>query len=417
MSVTYSSERLLHAQSQQSRSDLFPSTKMPKPSRSTHVVIRQLPTILICFILAGCPARKPVTSTAPSFRLASVNGKSLLLSPAIPAQRPLGLSISLTLSANKELSAIPSACSIARGLFSVEQDPSDSNFHVSLAPPNKWLGPNILISDEIDVFEQLYDFLADVDAAERAGCFAAAESPVRDYILLSVPTPPADSLFNAYGYRIERSGVNLKPDLRLKVERAYFSSAEKSDKNYLGISSVFFGVTKDSEGWVRFQQSQALQYSPESLSQSDHEGSRDLAILDLKPQTHYRVLFYTHQVPTDQSFSAALIGANDSVRLDQFERSMRADAGASCSSSPHEDIQCLEFRGFVTVSVQIAIELNGQPKFVDWGTRVKDLVPPKSRKSLKIQRRFANSYFPITFARSDSAILDLTLVGADSLTW
>jgi hypothetical protein len=349
--------------------------------------------------------------------LTSVNGKSLLLSPAIPVQRPLGLSISLTLAANKELSAIPSACSIARGMFSVERDTGDSNFRVFLAPPNKWLGPNILISDEIDVFEQLYDFLADVDAAELAGCFASSESPVRDYILQSVPTPPAASLFNAYGYRIERSGVDLKPNLRLKIERAYFSNAEKSDKNYLGISSVFFDVTKDSQGSVRFQQAQALQYSPASLAQSDHEGSRDLAILDLKPQNHYRVLFYTHEVPTDQNFSAALIGADDSSHLDQFEQTIRAHADASCIPSTREDLQCMEFRGFVTVSVQIRIELNGQPKFVDWGTRVKDVVPPKSRKSLKIQRLFANSYFPVQFKRSDPNILDLALVGADRLTW
>ena len=276
---------------------------------------------------------------------------------------------------------------------------------------------NVVASDENDIIDSLYAFLAAVDEAERAGCFASTDTQARDHILHNVPTRPSDSLFNAYGYRIERSGVNLKPDLRLKVERAYFSASEKSDKNYLGVSTVLFDVTPNSEGLFRFQQAQPIHYSPDSLAQIDREGSRDLAILDLKPQKHYRVLFYTHQVPTDQNFSAALIGADDSARLDQFEQAMRADAGASCTSSTHDDVQCLEFRGFVTVSVQIQIELNGKPQFVDWGTAVKGVVPLKSRKSLKIQRRLGDTYYDLTFNRSDKNILDLTLVGADRLTW
>ena len=48
---------------------------------------------------------------------------------------------------------------------------------------------------------------------------------------------------------------------------------------------------------------------------------------------------------------------------------------------------------------------------------MKAVVPPKSLKSLKIQRPFANSYYDVTFNRSDKNILDLTLVGADRLTW
>ena len=196
-----------------------------------------------------------------------------------------------------------------------------------------------------------------------------------------------------------------------------FRSGGDSEKNYLGVSDVLFDVTQNADGALYFHQVHAIQYSPESLAQTDQEGSRDLAILNLNPQKHYRVLFYTHQVPTDQNFSAALIGADDPVRLDQFEQAMRADSGASCSSSTHDDAQCLEFRGFVTASVQIAVELNGKSQFVDWGTKVKTVVPTKSLKSLTIQRQFQNSYFSVLFNRGDKNILDLTLVGGDRLSW
>jgi hypothetical protein len=77
----------------------------------------------------------------------------------------------------------------------------------------------------------------------------------------------------------------------------------------------------------------------------------------------------------------------------------------------------MEFRGFATVSVQIPVDLNNQPKFVDWGTSVKYVVPEKSQKSLKIQRQFAGTYFPIIFNRTDKSIQDLALIGGDRLTW
>jgi hypothetical protein len=389
------------------------------PKRFSNAVFRPLPQILICLALIGCAPRKPVTSTSPSFRLAFVNSGSLLLSPNIPAQQSTDAPVAFTLDGKNQPTTTSNACAATDGAFRLERESQSHNLRVVLPPPKTWIFGfnNSSGADENNTIESLYAFLRDIDRAQAAGCFASTDTHARDYILQNVPTRPSDSLFNAYGYRIERSGVSLKPNLRLKVERAYFSSSEKSDKNYLGLSDVLFDVTPNSDGSLQFQQAQALHYAPDSLAKTDHEGSRDLAILTLKPQKHYRVLFYTHQVPADQNFSAAIIGADDPARLDAFEQAMRADAGASCSSSTHDDIQCLEFRGFVTVSVQIQIELNGKPKFVDWSTTVKAVVPPKSLKSLKIQRRFGNSYYDVTFNRSDKNILDLTLVGADRLTW
>jgi hypothetical protein len=373
---------------------------------------------LTCFILTGCPARKPIssTSTSPAFHLKPDTGSSLLLSPNIPAQQPLSTSVSFKLAANSNAPTAANACLITKGMFRVERDSIDSDFRVVLPPPHRWLSGNGGL-DEIDIIDQLYSFLDAVDKSERAGCFTTTNGQTRDSILQNIPTRPSDSLFNAYGYRIERSGVNLKPNLRLKVERAYFSTGERSDKNYLGVSTVLFDVTANPDGSLRFQQAQQIRYNPESLSQTDHEGSRDLAVLDLKPQNHYRVLFYTHQVPTDQNFSAAIIGSDDSTRLDEFEQSMRANAGASCSSSAHDDVQCMEFRGFATVTVQIPVELNGQSKFVDWGTEVKYIVPDKSIKSLKIHRQFLGSYFELNFPRADPSIKDLALIANDRLTW
>jgi hypothetical protein len=383
------------------------------------ILVLALPLILANVVLAGCAAQKPVSSNSPSYRLESVNGGSLLLSPNIPAQQSADAPVSFTIAAKTESTAHSDVCTTTEGDFRLERDPQNPDLRVVLPPPKSWLFGSASGADENTTIESIYAFLTDVDRAEAAGCFASTHAQARDYILQSVPTRPHDSLLNAYGYRIERSGVNLRPNLRLKVERAYFRSGEGGDsvKNYLGVSNVQFDVTSDTEDTVRFQQLHAIQYSPDSLSQTDHEGSRDLAILNLKPLKHYRVLFYTHQVPTDRNFSAALIGANETATLDSFERAMRADPDAACTSPNHDGVECFEFRGFVTVSVQIPIDLNGKPQFIDWGTKVKAVVPVKAQKSFKIQRQFAGSYYDLKFRPGDDSILDLTLVGGDRLTW
>jgi hypothetical protein len=63
------------------------------------------------------------------------------------------------------------------------------------------------------------------------------------------------------------------------------------------------------------------------------------------------------------------------------------------------------------------LELNGQSKLIDWGTRLKDLVPKDSLNSLTIQRKFMNSYRKVRFDPADLSILSLALVGEDRLTW
>jgi hypothetical protein len=374
-------------------------------------------SVFVCITLIGCAPRKPITSTAPSFHLKSVSGSSLLLSPNIPAQQSIDSPVSFIIDGKSDSTTPSDACTTTEGDFRLKRDPQNSNVRVFLPPLKSWLFGSSSGADENSTIQSLYAFLSDVDRAEAAGCFAATHAQARDYVLQSVPTLPHDSLFNAYGYRIERSGVNLKPNLRLKVERAYFSSSEKSDKNYLGVSNVLFDIATNSEGSLTFLQARAMQYSPDSLGQTDREGSRDLAILDLKPQKHYRVLFYAHQVPTDRNFSAALIGANDSARLDSFEQVIRAASDASCNSLNHDGVECFEFRGSVTVSVQIPVELNGKTQFVDWGTKLEAVVPAKVQKSFKLQRRFADSSYDLNFNRDDEAILDLTLVGGDRLSW
>lgn len=270
--------------------------------------------------------------------------------------------------------------------------------------------------------ETFYSFIADLDRSQLLGCFASNAPAIRDYMLQSVPMKPSDSLFNAYGYLMERSSIDLKRGLRLKIERAYFRPAAPGEedhavKNYLGVSSSFFDV-EDDRGKIRFKQVGAIQYSPESLEKEGAEGSRDLDLRKLLGQPQYRLLFYTLVVPKDQGISAAVIGASNANELNELERELRPHPEEGCEQvAAAKGKDCFDFKGFVTVSAQIKVELNGQTQFVDWGTKLRSVLPKNALKSLRIQRQYLGSYYEVRFDPASSNVLSLALVGGDQVTW
>ena len=75
---------------------------------------------------------------------------------------------------------------------------------------------------------------------------------------------------------------------------------------------------------------------------------------------------------------------------------------------------------FRSLTPQVKVELNGKTKFIDSGTRIKDLLSPSQAdvlKSLKIQRQFLNSYYDLQFDPADPNVLSLALVARDRVTW
>jgi hypothetical protein len=386
----------------------------------------------LCAVLmqAGCSAKKPVTSPYPPFRLQSLNDDSLLLTPAIPENHSDDAGIKLTLAGGAATSPVSANCSAQRGTFRLEGGPNGAgSIQLTMPAPKKWLGDlqGRAEPDSDEDIEALYAILADADQLQEKGCFAGTNASIRDFIRQSVPMRPNESLFNAYGYRVERSGLDLKPGMRLKIERAYFRPAEAGEeeraaKNFAGVSTMHFDVELTSNGMTRFRQVGDIKYSPKSLAQTVQEGSRDLGLGEVPPELHYRLLFYTYLVPKKYQRSAAIIGSRDAGQLDELDRALRAQSDANCTtaSAAHE-VTCFEFDGFVTLSCQISVELNGKAKFVDWGAKLKDVLSKDGQaaapKSLKIQRRFLNSYYDVRFAPGDSHVLSLALVGGDRLRW
>jgi hypothetical protein len=93
------------------------------------------------------------------------------------------------------------------------------------------------------------------------------------------------------------------------------------------------------------------------------------------------------------------IGASNAGQLDGLDQQLRKlpDAGYKRAAAT-SGVACFEFNGFVTLTSQINVELNGTLEFIDWGARIKDVLSQNSLTSLRISN-------------------DDTLVGGDRLSW
>jgi hypothetical protein len=378
----------------------------------------------------GCSARRPISTDPTPFRLEKLNNDSLLFAPPIPERHPEKESLTVAITGAMPESTASAKCLAEQGPFRIEREKENSSsMLVTLPGPGRWLRDLEGRAENIDVddLESLDIFLGKLDQMRAEGCFAARGGSIRDYVLQSVPMRPNEGLFNAYGYRKQHSSVALKPGIRVKIERAYFRSAtageeEHDPKNFLGVSRLSFDVETASDGGTRFVRVGDIEYVPPSLAQEDQEGSSDRGLSELQLEPHYRLLFYTFLVRKEHTISAAIIGASDRGKLDQLEQELRYRTDKPCKGfAATTGVACFEFDGFVTVSAQTRVEVNGVTKFLDWGAEIRDILPRKGMekaiKRLNIQRQFMGVYHDVRFDPGDPKVLTIELVGGDRISW
>lgn len=367
-----------------------------------------------------------MTPAFGSFRVKSLNGDSILLTPPIPDDNREYAPITLAL---KSSPAPPGLhCSAQRGPFRIEQEKNNPNsVHITMPSPAAWLKDleGRLDSAGDDEVEALFTVLADLDNLREAGCFANTNPPIRDFMLQSLPMRPNDSLFNYYGYLIGRSGLDLAPGMRLKIERAFFQPPEAGEeqhsaKLFLGVSTAYFSLQSATNGKIRFHQEGPARYKPASLASRVHDGFSDLSMSSIPQERHFRLLFNTYFVSEKHTRSTAVIGATYTSQLEQVDKKLRAHSDEDCKNAAATfEAVCFGFPGPVTLTPQLKIELNGRTKFVDSGTRIKELLSgsqAEALKSLKIQRRFLDSYYDLRFDHADVNVLSLALVAGDRVS-
>jgi hypothetical protein len=94
------------------------------------------------------------------------------------------------------------------------------------------------------------------------------------------------------------------------------------------------------------------------------------------------------------------------------------DIGCSSQLLAH-GLSCVTFEGSVVISPEVRVFRQGEPLHTAAGTELRNLpgLPPSALASLRVERLFHGSYYPVKFAPGDAAILTLSLASGDRIAW
>lgn len=377
------------------------------------------------FASAGCSARRPTAAVGPAFRLGAVYGRPVVFAPSVAESTPNSSGIHVQWEVSTAGVSTQKDCLAEDAPFRVEPAANRSHsLQILLPSAERWIADmRGIVDPDGDATAALYALFAKLDQLEGEGCFGDDRFAVREFILQSLPMEPAEVLFNYYGYRSSRSGMDLKAGMRLKVQRAYLHAAGSgehapSSDSQEGVSFVYFVVKTLSDDKIQFRRAGEVHFTPTSLKRKFEAMGLESRLASLPPEWRYRLVFYGLQVPTDQKLPASIVGASTPSRLDELERELRLHPTLGCKNFRDlPAVSCLDFNGWVTVTPQVSIALNGKGKLVDCGTLLRDVLPDGVLNSLTMQRKFMDSYHEVRFKPGDENILALALVEGDRLTW
>lgn len=376
-------------------------------------------------LFAGCGQRKHLTAGG-MYRIEKVQNDAFVLPPPVPLQYkqhdPLTIQLAMPASTERK----EANCTMTGDFFRLTFQPKKSYAILRLPSLEDWKG----IQREEDLQRARLAFLADVTKLQQSGCLSADQGMLISKLLPEVlPTRPNESLYYRNGYRPGSGLVDLKPGIRLQIQRAYFRDAPAPEGkhnlgNYLGITTISYQVTEDAQRRVRFYRT-SVESSKKDLAR---QFQKDIPDFSLAAQTgklpFYRLFLFTSFVPQKTQRSALIIGTKTMSALEEITNTIRANPKLGCREiSAHHEADCISFDGPVSVSAEIQVVLNGKPTYVAVGSSIRGLFGKEpvekiaeNLRTLHIQRLFENSYADLRF-RPEDDILSLILVGGDRVSW
>ena len=387
---------------------------------------------LLASILAGCRTARPLATVPATYRIVTEDEDHLLLPPPVPLEYAASDAVSLTLKVTPNRHH-KGSCSVQGRFFHLAPSLDKRTLVLTLPSLKTW--QETLLDSQIgprsDAFlEDVGTFFDHVRGLESNGCLPAGTAlPIRDLILASLPIRPSQGLFANYGYWAGKGVMDLRAGLRLEVERAYYrdtalNMAAKSLANYIGTSDATYEIEEKQGRNIHFRLN-GVAYKPHELSSRHDRGIPDFTLPKFaSPAPFYRLLLATDFVPDRIKRAALLVGAATIDQINAVTKLFQARHGLGCADlTQANNVICVEFDGEVTVSPEVQVVVNGQIKYLIWGSTIRRLFAEQQvgqltiPKTLHIERLFDTQYSEIHFPPDDDAILDLTLVGGDRVSW
>ncbi len=305
---------------------------------------------------------------------------------------------------------------------------SDGMFRLSLtgAPSPRWLA--VLPSFQAwqaaarrrEFRGQLENLLDQIDGLEQRGCLSAVQSArLQEAAAESVPETASQSLYDQYRLGSLRGFVDLKPGMRLKIQRDHTASSGA----FLSMSTIDYDTAQGARATLKFEPARGEAMEKSRYGAEDR--SPDLTLTrQASGMLYSRLLYLGLFVPQNLGYPAFIISSRTRRRLNAITRRVAAQTGRGCPSGiPSQEARCLAFRGSVTVSVQLRVVANGKPRFIQPGDTVRGLLEAihesrclRAVQNLHIARRFMGRLTPAVFDPSSYLVLNLPLFAGDRIS-
>ena len=217
------------------------------------------------------------------------------------------------------------------------------------------------------------------------------------------PDIPARYTTAPYGW------VDLRPRMGLRVQNAYFheGAQKRTVDEFIGTEAAEYGVA--GNGSLRLVSLEAkLPAHPQ-----DQPPVQQLLSGTLARYRYHRYFYQTvySKVKGEES-GAVLLGARSASELAALAARVATDPDSVCGG---QTARCTVFPELCSVSVQMEIVVNGEPRRVLWGSSLGAVaVRPKT---VQLLRMYAGRPTPVEVDVSDPNALRLPLLPGDRLTW
>jgi hypothetical protein len=209
--------------------------------------------------------------------------------------------------------------------------------------------------------------------------------------------------------------VDLRPHMGIRVENAYFHEGAKKHTvdEFVGTEAAEYGV--GANGSLRLAEVQSKGLGHGVLEQHPKDQPR---VQDLLPETlaRYRFHRYFYQIvfsrAEGQVSGAVLLGARSAPDLAALAARLTAEPDSVCHAGAG---QCAVFPELCSVSVEMEIVVNGQPRRVLWGSVLGGVA--LRPKTVQVLRIYAGRLTPVEVDVSDPNALRLPLLPGDSVHW
>jgi hypothetical protein len=230
-----------------------------------------------------------------------------------------------------------------------------------------------------------------------------------DYLLRSPDSQktPFPEILVRYNHFVPgHSWMDLHSRMELRVENAYYQQgAPKRGLNgYLGTESARYTVRP--QGGLRLLSMRSMKERPPDQPPVQR--------LIARPQKHYRYYRFYYEVFLKRAGArgSVLLGANSTEELDRLTAQLQTAPDSVCGDRSRN---CTVFPEACSVSIEMQIVVNGEPRSVQWGTSLGSVaVQPRH---LELLRAYAGRLMPVKIDASDPEALRLPLLPGDDVTW